>query len=725
MDARDDRLDERLSELGEAIHKAVGTVDVEAAWQDLQKRRRSTPPRRRRPGWWVGAAATLAAILIAAPYLMHLRANPSPTTRTAKISGKQISISAVSAVDFITTQDGWAAVRLGKPGARSAVLSTANGGRNWSLHELPRAYQGFSVAGIHLTDEQHGELLVWEDGLTAAHTGFMAVAILSTEDGGQHWHVAYRSKLSATAIGTERFQFFGAVGYTFDGQLLRSSDGGSAWTTVTLPKGFTPSHVDFLSAQVGFVAGEVCPATPQTMSSGQGSGCRPDVITTRDGGTTWSTAFMAPPVEGGAYSLVSFVNAEDGWYYVQDTATYRSYLYRTIDGGRSWTVEQPNFAQGLVGRVPPQDMTFITPQIGWAPLNSGPMGLPAGLLVTRDGGKTWTVVGDQWSWSLNAVSLLSESVGFAAGDNGDLSQGFLVKTTDGGQTWTQLLPSLTPTGMVDFVGARHGFGVGSTSDPRALLITSDGGTSWFKQSELPANPLGLSFVKVQIGHVVVSPRSGGATTVQILRTTDGGRNWHVQAQLATPWPWGTALPYVKFFDQSHGVLVLDGPSRSVLKETNDGGTTWRSISTRTTGSDEWSQFSFLSPRVGYMLTTKLGHGATGTDEMTLQETKDGGRTWRAVYHLSGHEGEGISFISPSEGWIAISAASTTRRAKTVIMRTTDGGRTWSRYEIAGHAIEPIGNSLRLQFQDSTHGWMMGLDGFYSTTDGGKSWTHQP
>ncbi len=67
MDARDDRLDERLSELGEAIHKAVGTVDVEAAWQDLQKRRRSTPPRRRRPGWWVGAAATLAAILIAAP----------------------------------------------------------------------------------------------------------------------------------------------------------------------------------------------------------------------------------------------------------------------------------------------------------------------------------------------------------------------------------------------------------------------------------------------------------------------------------------------------------------------------------------------------------------------------------------------------------------------------------------------------------------------------------
>ena len=406
---------------------------------DARDDRRLATPRKRWLRLWAGAAATLLAILVIAPYLKHFQGNSPPMTQVTKTNGKQFSIGSVSAIDFHTSQNGWAAVRLGKPGARNAVLSTSDGGLNWSLHDLPKAYQKYSVAGIHFNDIRHGNLLVRKSGLTAAHTGFTAVAILSTNDGAQQWHITYRSRLFATTIWTEHLQFFGAVGYTFDGQLLRSSDGGSTWTNVPLPKGFTPSDADFLSATVGFVAGGACPAGTQTASTGQGHSCRPDVIMTRDGGATWSTAFMRPPIVGEAYSLVSFATSQDGWCYVQDTATYRSYLYRTTDGGTTWTLEQDDFARGVLGRVPPEDMTFVTPQVGWVPLNSGPMGLPAGLLVTRDGGKTWSLVGDPRTWSLNAISLLSESVGFAAGSNG--ARGFLVKTKDGGRRWAQILPT--------------------------------------------------------------------------------------------------------------------------------------------------------------------------------------------------------------------------------------------------------------------------------------------
>jgi photosystem II stability/assembly factor-like uncharacterized protein len=121
---------------------------------------------------------------------------------------------------------------------------------------------------------------------------------------------------------------------------------------------------------------------------------------------------------------------------------------------------------------------------------------------------------------LFGVSFADSLNGIAAGRNGRI---FL--TSDGGKNWHLRAEGLPNTYFLDvsFPDPAMGIVVGYQSNPNQGLImrTTDGGRTWSK-TEIPGPLLAVSFANSNFGIAV-----GNFGTIQ--RTTDGGRSWKRQS----------------------------------------------------------------------------------------------------------------------------------------------------------------------------------------------------
>src|SRR5207244_1096214 len=115
--------------------------------------------------------------------------------------------------------------------------------------------------------------------------------------------------------------------------------------------------------------------------------------------------------------------------------------------------------------------------------------------------------------------------------------GTILRTTDGGATWTRQSSGTTsPLRGVSFTDANTGTAVG---DKDTILRTTDGGVTWKAQSSgtTTASFRGVFFSDANIG-TVVGCGSGklmqfyehffGCIEGAILRTSDGGATWKAQ-----------------------------------------------------------------------------------------------------------------------------------------------------------------------------------------------------
>lgn len=127
------------------------------------------------------------------------------------------------------------------------------------------------------------------------------------------------------------------------------------------------------------------------------------------------------------------------------------------------------------------DIQFVDEKEGWAVGDDGVV------LHTIDGGKNWERQATGVRASLRSVHFFKNNAffGWIAGrqelPDGKGSVGVLLSTTDGGVRWTQLLESSLPgLNRVTFVDPKTGyiFGDGSDQFPSGLFKTSDGGKTW-------------------------------------------------------------------------------------------------------------------------------------------------------------------------------------------------------------------------------------------------------
>jgi photosystem II stability/assembly factor-like uncharacterized protein len=151
---------------------------------------------------------------------------------------------------------------------------------------------------------------------------------------------------------------------------------------------------------------------------------------------------------------------------------------------------------------------------------------------------------------------------------------------------------------------------------------------------------------------------------------------------------------------------------------HDAGTTWT--------KSELSAFAsglvdveFLDADVGFI--SGMGRSTTnGAGQAVVLKTTDGGRTWRSVYEGGGPRSWGwkLFVVSPTLIYLGIETSGDTLR----IARTTDAGETWRTFAV-GRALRASASIQGIGFVDASTGFVGGFfPGMYATTDSGRTWS---
>ncbi len=285
------------------------------------------------------------------------------------------------------------------------------------------------------------------------------------------------------------------------------------------------------------------------------------ILRTSNGGITWE---QQPT--GILYELFDlyFINENKGWA-VGDGGV----IIATSDGGTNWNQQQQPFGTNCLLN----SVYFLNENLGW----TVGVGDSALILKTTDGGVNWIAQTADTNLSffpLRDVFIINENIGWIVGGNYDSidPQGILLKTTNGGATWTNL----------DFGGEGSIFGIqfinqnigwfsfkskygplGTTN----LYMTTNGGENWafYSLMGIPSNgfPLSFYFINEDLGWAVDGSYNALYGSF-IFKTTDGGGNWY-------SYPSGTmdiGLRSIFFIDSTCGWAV--GDMGTILHTTNGG-----------------------------------------------------------------------------------------------------------------------------------------------------------
>ncbi len=260
------------------------------------------------------------------------------------------------------------------------------------------------------------------------------------------------------------------------GTWLRTRDGGATWQAGRVP------GAD--SLQFRDVHG-VDEQTAYLLSIGEGAQSR--IYKTTDGGSSWSLQFSNPDPKG-FYDCFDFWDADRG-IAIGDAIDGAIAILQTGDGGAHWR------------RIPPDRLPA-------AQTGEGSFAASGRCLTTGAGGQAWIVMSNP-------------------------ERARVLHTADYGNTWSS---SWLPIGVrqgtgptsVSFRDASHGVVMGSRSgtEPQDTLramaaITSDGGKSWSLVSDppLPRGVWGGGFVPGP-SHPLLAVGPDGA-----VYSTDEGKTW--------------------------------------------------------------------------------------------------------------------------------------------------------------------------------------------------------
>ena len=299
-------------------------------------------------------------------------------------------------------------------------------------------------------------------------------------------------------------------------------------------------------------------------------------------------------------------------------------LGAAVTSDTSWRPQISNTVERLRG------VSAVSGAVAWASGNKG------AVVRTVDGGATWSrvIVPGAEALDFRDIEAFGADTAYVlAIGPGDKSR--IYNTGDGGKTWALQFANPDPKAFYDaiaFWDAKTGVAVGDPVDGRFTVIrTANGGRTW---TPVPAANLPPAldgdgaFAASGTCLVVQGMRNawfgtGGAARARVFRSTDQGLTWSVAD---TPIMAGTASAGIfslAFADAQHGIAV-GGDYRQErepgdnLAITNDGGKTWAFAGTTRLRSFR-SAIGSVPGSKGQRL---IAVGPAGTDQ-----SADGGATW--------------------------------------------------------------------------------------------------
>lgn len=277
-----------------------------------------------------------------------------------------------------------------------------------------------------------------------------------------------------------------------------------------------------------------------------------------------------------------FLDADRGW-----AVNSNGHILHTTDGGDTWELQldaSPDPSRPTYLRC----VGFADEHVGWV----GAITAARRLFHTSDGGTSWTRVDNLPPGAPPAIcglSVVDERVVYGSGTNFPNRPTGVIKTVDGGATWTATDMDQHATLLVDvlFTDEQHGWVVGGKAEVAhptrddvvpVVLRTEDGGATWENRlagiaAELPKGEWGwkIQFLDEEVGFVSLENDADGA----ILKTVDGGLTW---TRKEVNDPQGNAnLEGIGFVDDQLGWTGGWGDrsfTGGFTSETRDGGETW-------------------------------------------------------------------------------------------------------------------------------------------------------
>jgi len=423
-----------------------------------------------------------------------------------------------------------------------SLFSSADSGETWSTVTLDLwTIRDFAVHPVH--PERMAVALGSED-----------VAI--SADFGNSW----------TPCGSEPGDYAWTVTFDpFDPNVLyvpgadavhRSRDGCETWSTFHQP------GIDVFS----FLKVDAGP--PNTLFADTANG----LIVSTDGAEHWVPYGPEIPPQL-TYDVVSAPVNPDVIYVAADGLDDRRGVFRSGDGGSSWTIGKEELCVSSIESVVlnPNDSTIA---YAGAKFFGTYQGIGHGVFKSRDSGNTWSLLdGTEEAGPMVAVDPLAPDTVYTT-----TSDWGILKSTDGGETWFEVWQGLSGRRISGIEVDYHRSGtlfIVIDDDGRDAYRSDDGGETWVELS-LPDG--------AGVAGIYSDPHSFGvvyaATWYRLFKSSDFGESWvSISEGLDTPpncWEWSCAdYHHVTDlnFDPTDPQLMYASTEVGPFR-TSDGGLTW-------------------------------------------------------------------------------------------------------------------------------------------------------
>ncbi len=373
------------------------------------------------------------------------------------------------------------------------------------------------------------------DQPTTYYVGAASGGIFKTTDAGTSWQPIFddqqmlsigdmeisKNNTNLIYVGTGEVNA-GGGSLAYDGNgVYKSEDGGLTWQAKGLPA----------VGSIGKIV--IDPTDDNTLFVGaMGPLFRKDtnrgVYRSIDGGNTWEQKLFVSDSTGIIDMAIHPSNGNivyaASWERIRRTNNRQyggetSRIYRSQDGGDTWS----ELTNGLPtnpndkGRIS-IDISQSNPNVLYA-FYSNKIGYVQGTYKTTDGGDTWTQVnsisgGTSYHWWFGGIFVdpTNENVIYNAGFD-------MQKSTDGGMTWSSTFPGV----HVDQHAMAFNASVGGEvllGNDGGLYVSSNNGTSSVKDNTLPITQFYRFYVDFQNPNKIY----GGAQDNNTIRTQTGSNN---------------------------------------------------------------------------------------------------------------------------------------------------------------------------------------------------------
>lgn len=444
---------------------------------------------------------------------------------------------------------------------------------------------------------------------------FAYAALLLVQKDGKGWtridHGAPHRLSSVTCLD-------GTACLVFGGKVMQSADGGKTWATRPLTLGlrgrvvcpasrtcYAAAFFTVVKTGDGFGHTSETPASSSIGTPPLGAMRCPTRDTCYAYGMAYSVTYLAVTTNGGRtwttrpnlpLGYASLACPSSTVCYAAGTTPHAAQwlIYLTRDGARHWQpLTLPAQTVSLTGpSCPAVETCYVGAQMGAVTTSSGTNTICCGfaLLVTRDGGATWSVrravdrvpghssghpgcggCGIDWG-SLGSPSCPSSTTCFETvptwteTGSGWVIGTVVVATRDGGNSWTvagQCQPS-----------------IGQFASPSCGSLTCPTATSCYLLSSVPAgsaslpqtHALATSGTPSPSPTVPAPPPPSAHPQLQILATHDSGASWHSAVLGAPPDATGITCGAARV---CHVLVQATGLTSAGDFATTDGGTTWQ------------------------------------------------------------------------------------------------------------------------------------------------------